>query len=138
MIASETREALRERCRALEPACPWIERFAHAIESREEPIGCDPDRVGLDIAPVNTVRGLPNRARLKVFIPKRGEVVFWFYKPSAVPFSVDRFSYGGLLFRGASPDPSEIEAALGYLVSGLHPEKRPPGMRRAFPYDLPR
>ena len=138
MIASETREALRERCQALASECPWIGEVARRIGSRPETIRCAPDRAGLDLAPENEVRGLPNRARLKVFVPKRSEVVFWFYKPSAVPFSVDRFSYGGLLFRGSPPDPSAIEAALDYLASGLHPEKRPPGMRRAFPYDLPR
>jgi hypothetical protein len=79
----------------------------------------------------------PGRARIKVFSPKPGHTLVFFYKKSLVPYSRDRYSYGGVDLRSSQPTHAEIEAWLEFLSSGFHPERRPPGLRRAFPYEVP-
>ena len=98
----------------------------------------DPDRAGIDLCVDNLVRDVPNRARIKVFAPQPGTVVVFLYKDSQVPFSADRFSYGALVARRAPPPPGNLRAAIGYAVSGLHPEHRPACVKRTFPFTVPR
>ena len=81
--------------------------------------------------------GVPNRARMKVFSPKPGHTLVFFYKKSLVPYSRDRYSYGGFDLRMPGVSDQEIAEWLVFLNSGLHPEKRPANLRRAFPYEIP-
>lgn len=95
-------------------------------------------RTGLELAACGRdAPHQPGRARMKVFSPKAGHTVVFFYKKSLVPYSRDRYSYGGVDLRSSQPAPAEIEAWLEFLSSGFHPERRPPGLRRAFPYEVP-
>jgi len=81
--------------------------------------------------------GIPNRARIKIFSPRPGHTLVFFYKKSLVPFSRDRYSYGGVELREDLVNPSELEEWLAFACSGFHPEKRPTRLRRAFPYEIP-
>jgi hypothetical protein len=81
---------------------------------------------------------VPNRARIKVFAPQPGTVLVFLYKDSQVPFSSDRFSYGALVARRNPPTPTDLQAAIAYAVSGLHPEQRPACVKRTFPFSVPR
>jgi hypothetical protein len=81
--------------------------------------------------------GLPNRARIKVFSPRPGHTLVFFYKKSLVPYSRDRYSYGGIDLKEGELNPAEISEWLTFVSSGFHPEKRPAQLRRAFPYEIP-
>jgi hypothetical protein len=61
----------------------------------------------------------------------------FFFKKSLVPYSRDRYSYGGQDLRAPSVEAQEIAAWLAFLTSGFHPDKRPENLRRAFPYEIP-
>lgn len=74
---------------------------------------------------------------MKIFSPKSGHTLVFFFKKSLVPFSRDRYSYGGLDLRGSTVEPQEIRAWLAFLASGFHPDQRPEKLRRAFPYEIP-
>jgi hypothetical protein len=98
----------------------------------------DPERAGVDVAATtDTVRG-PNRARAKVFAPRAGTTCVFLYKDSRLPFSDDRFGYGAMIFKGRPPLSEDLEALLLYLDSGLDPTLRPPALKRAFPFTIPR
>jgi hypothetical protein len=81
--------------------------------------------------------GLPNRARIKVFSPRPGHTLVFFYKKSLVPYSRDRYSYGGIELREGDLKPDDVAEWLVFVTSGFHPEKRPARLRRAFPYEIP-
>jgi len=97
-----------------------------------------PDRAGLDCLCERSPDGGTSRARVKVFEPRVGTTVAFIYKDSLVPFSTDRFAYGALVVKNREPTLEETTSLLEYLASGLHPELRPPSLRRAFPFDVPR
>ncbi len=81
--------------------------------------------------------GLPNRARIKVFIHRPGHTLVFFYKRSLVPYSRDRYSYGGIDLRDSAISPQDIAEWITFVSSGFHPDKRPANLRRAFPYEIP-
>ncbi|HKB16940.1 MAG TPA: hypothetical protein VKF62_12815 [Planctomycetota bacterium] len=116
---------------------PAVESLLERITSAPETFVLDPGAAGIDWSVENRVRGVPNRARIKCWSPKEGTLLVWFYKRSALPWSVDRFSYGGVLVGRERLPIAAIDAWLRYQVGGFHPEQRPPGMRRSFPFDLP-
>jgi hypothetical protein len=77
--------------------------------------------------------GLPNRARIKIFSPRPGHTLVFFYKKSLVPYSRDRYSYGGVDLKDGELNSVDIAEWLAFVSSGFHPEKRPSNLRRAFP-----
>ena len=81
--------------------------------------------------------GLANRARIKVLDPRPGHTLIFFFKRSLVPYSRDRYSYGGIELKRDEWNSREIAEWLGFVSSGFHPEKRPAHLRRAFPYEIP-
>lgn len=81
--------------------------------------------------------GLPNRARIKVFVHRPGHTLVFFYKRSLVPYSRDRYSYGGIDLRDGEISPQEPTEWVDFVSSGFHPDKRPAKLRRAFPYEIP-
>jgi len=120
------------------PGDDWPSRTARFLHARPETFVVDPSRAGFDARAVGDVGGLPNRARLKAFSPQERVHVLFLYKDSQTPFSDDRFAYGALVAKNAPPSDADLSAAVDYVVSGLHPEKRPPTLKRTFPYTVPR
>jgi len=111
---------------------------AAAVEAAPEPFEIEIGGAGLEFAGRGLLPNqLPNRARMKIFSPKPGHTLVFFFKRSMVPYSRDRYSYGGQELRGAQVEPQEIGAWLEFLTSGFHPDKRPENLRRAFPYEIP-
>jgi hypothetical protein len=116
--------------------------FAFVIETiaaREERFAIDPAAAGLDIVPLNEVKGAPNRCRMKLFRPRqeRERLCAFFYKRSNLSFSRDRYAYGAVEFAPGHLDADEVRGWLAWLVSGLDPERRPLLLKRAFPYTVP-
>ena len=138
MIVNPEQPAVAATPTAAWQANPLASAVVAALEASPQPFELEPGVVGLDVAARTPLaNGLPNRARMKIFSPKVGHTLVFFYKKSLVPYSRDRYSYGGLDLRGASVEPEEISAWLDFLSSGFHPDKRPPKLRRAFPYEIP-
>ncbi len=123
---------------AAAPADPWLASFAAALAARPEEFALDPARAGYDVRCGGEVRGRPNRARVKAFLPRPGTFVLFLYKDSQTRGSDDRFAYGAVIAKGAPPDAATLAATLDYALSGLHPERRPRALKRAFPFDVPR
>ncbi len=101
----------------------------------------DTDASGLEFTSTTEVRGFLNRCRLKVFKPEDNKIMAWFYKPSAVHFSRDRYSLGGVVLDEGQVDPGSIgknvDQWLHWLDSGLDPKERPDNWKSAVPYDIP-
>ncbi len=72
-----------------------------------------------------------------MFSPRPGHTLVFFYKKSLVPYSRDRYSYGGIELREGDLKPDDVAEWLVFVTSGFHPEKRPARLRRAFPYEIP-
>lgn len=111
------------------------------IASAPGSYGIAPNAGGLEFTSSTTVKGHPNRCRLKVWQPEEKQLHAWFYKRSVVPHSRDRFSYGGVSWdldrKDLTTVAAEIDEWLVWLDSGLHPDKRPADWKSAFPYDIP-
>ena len=138
MISNRAQAGVTERLNTEAEANTIAAAVAAAAEASGQPFEIETSGTGLEIvarAPLPT--GIPNRARMKIFSPKPGHTLVFFFKKSLVPFSRDRYSYGGQDLRASSVDPQEIAAWLDFLTSGFHPEKRPEKLRRAFPYEIP-
>ena len=118
---------------------PPFAAVVEAIAAREERFAIDPSTAGLEIVPLNEVKGAPNRCRLKLFRPReeRERLCAFFYKRSNLSISRDRYAYGAVEFTPGKLEADEVRGWLAWLVSGLDPEKRPAKLRRAFPYTVP-
>lgn len=98
---------------------------------------------GLEWGVANTVKGLPNRARLKLFVPdgRNDLVAVVAYKPSQISWSRDRYAYGVLEIPvddgEAVLDSDGLEAWIAFQVSGFHPASRPASLVRQINYDIP-
>ena len=117
---------------------PLAEAVAAAASASGDAFEIEAAGEGLEVvAKTPLPNGIPNRARMKIFSPKPGHTLVFFFKKSLVPYSRDRYSYGGFDLRTASMESQEIAAWLEFLSSGFHPDKRPANLRRAFPYEIP-
>jgi len=118
-----------------------VKAIYQKVSEAPAPFTVDPDVHGLEFVSTNEVRGLKNRSRVKVFIPADGILMAWFYKPSAVHFSRDRYSLGGVVIEQKKFDIGETGGAvtqwLAWLDSGLDPAVRPENWKSAVPYDIP-
>lgn len=138
MISNEAQPAVAEKLSAEAAAHPLAGAVAVAAGASTQPFEIEPMGAGLGfVAQTPLASGLPNRARMKIFSPKPGHTLVFFFKKSLVPYSRDRYSYGGLDLRTPSVEPREIASWLEFLASGFHPDKRPENLRRAFPYEIP-
>ena len=138
MILNRTDSAVQSRLEREAAANPVVAVVSAAINSVTEAFEIAEDGSGLEIvARAPLANGVANRARMKLFSPKPGHTLIIFYKRSLVPYSRDRYSYGGLDLRSAEVAPEEITGWLEFLSSGFHPDKRPAKLRRAFPYEIP-
>ncbi len=138
MILNGTDPRVAEKVRSETGASPLAGAVLAAAEASAGPFEVEASSEGLELsARAPLPNGLPNRARMKVFLPKAGHTLVFFYKKSLVPYSRDRYSYGGLDLRTPQVEPQEVTAWLDFLTSGFHPDKRPAKLRRAFPYEIP-
>ena len=138
MISNRAQAGVTERLNAEAEANAIAAAVAAAAEASGQSFEIETSGTGLEIvarAPLPT--GIPNRARMKIFSPKPGHTLVFFFKKSLVPFSRDRYSYGGQDLRVPSVEPREIATWLDFLSSGFHPDKRPEKLRRAFLYEIP-
>ena len=118
---------------------PAFSFVVERIAAREERFAIDPAAGGLEVVPLNEVKGAPNRCRMKLFRPReeRDRLCAFFYKRSNLVFSRDRYSYGAVEFAPGQLDADEVRAWLAWLVSGLDPGQRPLRLKRAFHYTVP-
>ena len=138
MIQNQTQPAVATKLGSEVEANPIARAVAAAAEASTDPFEIEASGAGLEVvgrAPLP--ESIPNRARMKILSPKAGHTLVFFFKKSLVPFSRDRYSYGGLDLRKSSVEPHEIAAWLDFLTSGFHPDKRPENLRRAFPFEIP-
>ncbi|HMD86065.1 MAG TPA: hypothetical protein VKO18_15330 [Terriglobia bacterium] len=138
MIPNRTQPAVTAKLHAETEANPIAGAVAAAAEASAHPFEIETSGAGLEVvAQAPLPSGIPNRARMKVFSPKPGHTLVFFFKKSLVPYSRDRYSYGGLDLRAPSVEAQEIATWLDFLTAGFHPDKRPENLRRAFPYEIP-
>ena len=134
MITNQEQPEVAEKLRAEAEANPLAGAVAAAVQASADPFEIETSGAGLEIvARAPLANGVPNRARMKIFSPKPGHTLVFFFKKSLVPYSRDRYSYGGLDLRSPSVKTQEIATWLDFLTSGFHPDKRPENLRRAFP-----
>lgn len=137
MLENETENGVSKRKEALASKSPFFLKVWEFVRDHQERFTVAPDREGLDIGAGNRVQGKPNRARLKVFCLTERKAAVFFYKPSLLPFSRDRFGYGGRVFDPKTIDENEILQWLDFLAEGMPPDGRPGKLLRGFPYDVP-
>ena len=116
-----------------------LRRIVEWLDAAPERVQLETDRAGLELSPAGDDADSPRRCRLKVFRAREGKERFcaFFYKRSNLPWSRDRFSYGGVEFLPGRVTETEVQAWLRWLTSGLDPELRPERLRRSFLYDIP-
>ena len=138
MIENRKDPAVAEKLRAEAEANPVAAAVVAAAEASADSFEAGAGGTGLEVlARTELPGGIPNRARLKIFSPRAGHTLIFFYKRSLVPYSRDRYSYGGVDLRAPQVGEQEIGEWLAFLTSGFHPDKRPTNLRRAFPYEIP-
>jgi hypothetical protein len=138
MVVNKPQPEVEEKIRAESEASPVVRAVSAAAEVSPEPFEVSVETAGFEVrACAFLPSGLPNRARMKIFSPRPGHTLVFFYKKSLVPYSRDRYSYGGIDLRAPEVDAAEVAEWLAFLSSGFHPEKRPANLRRAFPYEIP-
>lgn len=118
---------------------PELGRIVEWLHAAPEAVRVEPDRAGLEVAPDGEEKGAHRRCRLKVFRAREGKERFcaFFYKRSNLPWSRDRFSYGGVEFVPGRVTQAEVQGWVRWLASGLDPDRRPERLRRSFLYDIP-
>ncbi len=122
---------------------PGGPEILETLRGRPEPFFLVPGRAGVEWGVANQVKGAPNRARLKLFVPEGRDdtVVLLAYKVSQIAWSRDRYAYGvweiPVEEGEARVDAETLAGWLEFQVSGFHPEKRPPSLIRQISYDIP-
>lgn len=138
MILNNPESPTEEKLRAELECSPVARAVCAAVETAVEPFEITTEGVGIEIRGSSFLpNGLPNRARIKIFSPTPGHTLVFFYKKSLVPYSRDRYSYGGIDLRTTEVAQAEVSEWLAFINSGLHPDKRPTNLRRAFPFEIP-
>jgi hypothetical protein len=95
---------------------------------------------GVEIRFLNEIHGLPNRGWLRIYFATESKCVLFFHKKSSVPFSHDRFSYGGVVIDERSTgrfDTNDAQEWVLFLKSGLPPDLRPKTLKKSIPYTIP-
>ncbi len=138
MICNRANPQVADKILRESHSTPLVSQVADAVEGSLDPFEVQVEGQGLEVRVCAYLpNGLPNRARMKIFSPKPGHTLVFFYKKSVVPYSRDRYSYGGVDVRARQAEAQEIAEWLAFLTSGFHPEKRPAKLQRAFPYEIP-
>ena len=138
MIVNASNTEVAEKLRVESQANPVAQAVCSMAGRSDEPFEVAVGGSGLALRACAFLEsGLPNRARLKVCSLRPGHTLVFFYKQSLVPYSRDRYSYGGIDLKTRQVDEREVAEWLTFLTSGFHPEKRPSDLRRAFAYEIP-
>ncbi len=138
MILNRAEAQVEKKVRTESEANPVLQGLLAAVDASPEPFEVDAVATGVELRPrASPDRAALARARMKVFSPKPGHALIFFYKKSLVPYSRDRYSYGGIELRTPQVNEPDVAEWLAFLASGFHPEKRPTQLRRAFPYEIP-
>jgi hypothetical protein len=138
MILNRAEAEVEKKVRSESEANPALQGLLAAVDAFSEPFEVDAEATGVELRPRASAEWAAlNRARMKVFSPKPGHALIFFYKKSLVPYSRDRYSYGGIELKTPQVNEAEVAEWLVFLASGFHPEKRPTQLRRAFPYEIP-
>lgn len=131
----EARKKLRLEVKRDAGLTPVVEWLLHS----PEPLTLEVERAGIEVSPAGSDETSNRRSRLKLFRAREGKERFcaFFYKRSNLPWSRDRFSYGGVEFVPGRVNQAEVEGWIRWLSSGLDPLQRPERLRRSFLYDIP-
>jgi hypothetical protein len=119
---------------------PAVELMFHLISERTTDFDVQRCERGAEIHVKNKILGNENRGYLRIFFPSRSKCVLFFHKKSQVPFSRDRFSYGGLIIDEKSTSRytvTDVEEWVEFLFSGFQPGKRPSTLKKSIPYTIP-
>lgn len=119
---------------------PVVTKLFSLIEQRGLKLALHTCEKGVEFRFLNEVNGMPNRGFLRIFFPTDTKCVLFFHKKSSIPFSRDRFSYGGVVIDARSGmrfSDEDIEEWIRFLLSGLQPKSRPKTLKKSFPYTIP-
>jgi hypothetical protein len=119
---------------------PVLDIFFKNLVSRSEHTEILNREDGIEVHFLNEVKELQNRARLRIHFPVDGKCVLFFYKKSSIPFSRDRFSYGGIVVDARSTGrfhEDDVNEWIEFLISGLQPAHRPKSLKKSIPYTIP-
>jgi len=136
MILEKERKEVMEKLEEWRKKGSFIEKLLNEMENSGEEFWIDTKKRDLEIGVKNTIKGKPNRGRIKIFFHSENKPIIFFYKVSTVPHSIDRFSYGVVL-PSLNPEEREVKEWINFLLSGLSPDKRPLNLKRSFPFDIP-
>jgi hypothetical protein len=119
---------------------PVLARMFETISARELRIEMHACQAGAEFRFLNTISGIPNRGYLRILFPMESKCLLFFHKKSLVPYSHDRFSYGGVVIDERSTskfDDEDIREWIEFLWAGLQPKFRPKTLKKSFPYTVP-
>lgn len=119
---------------------PVLERLFALIEARGLEMEFHACEAGLEFRFTNQINGLPNRGWLRIYFPSESKCLLFFHKKSSIPFSRDRFSYGGVVIDERSTsrfEDADVEEWIGFLQGGLLPNTRPRSLKKSLAYTVP-
>ena len=119
---------------------PVVSRFLAVLDQAGSRMDMRTCEGGAEMQFRNEVNGMPNRACLRIYFPMESKCVLFFHKKSSIPFSRDRFSYGGVVIDARSTQrftDEDVREWTGFLLSGLSPASRPKTLKKSFPYTIP-
>jgi len=119
---------------------PVLELFFDTLNNQNLKTEIIGRKAGLEIQFLNDVNEMPNRARLRIYFPVPEKCVLFFFKKSTIPFSRDRFSYGGVVIDARSTGRfhhEDVAEWIDFLSSGLQPGTRPKSLKKSLPYTIP-
>jgi hypothetical protein len=119
---------------------PSLKRMFQMIQAQNLSTDTRDCERGMEFRFQNEIHGIPNRGWLRIFFPTESKCLLFFHKKSTIPFSRDRFSYGGVVIdiksNGRFEDP-DIAQWIEFLHGGLLPGMRPASLKKSFPYTVP-
>jgi hypothetical protein len=119
---------------------PALARMFDLIERKGLEMEVRPCEKGIEFRFKNEINGLSNRGWLRIYFPTESKCLLFFHKKSSIPFSRDRFSYGGVVIDERSTsrfEDAEIEEWIQFLQNGLVPKARPRSLKKSLPYTVP-
>jgi hypothetical protein len=117
-----------------------LDQLFSIIDREQVHVAVEPHENGLELRFLNDIGGAPNRGHLRIFFPAENKCCLLFYKRSSIPYSRDRFSYGGIVVdarSGARFDESDIREWVLFLLNGFQPKFRPKSLKKSIPYTVP-
>lgn len=117
-----------------------LDQLFTIIDEEQIHVAVEPHENGVEMRFLNEIGGTPNRGRLRIFFPAENKCCLFFYKKSSIPYSRDRFSYGGIVVderSGSRFDESEIREWVRFLLNGFQPKFRPRSLKKSIPYTVP-